>query len=158
IRQIVAEVNQATGGQTEIGGLDFSLTTLTVHLYNVTVHGTEPAGVPPLLHIDRLTVGIKILSAIHHKINLTELVIVRPVGFHSVDRSDKNQVPTSQPSQSKSNTNVFDLAVGHVGITDGQVNYNDQTIPVAVDLFNLDTDINFSSLTTRYSGSISYDT
>ena len=41
IREIVKQADQATGGRTEIGGLDFKLSTLTAHLYNITVRGTE---------------------------------------------------------------------------------------------------------------------
>ena len=41
IRQIVDRANLATGGKTEISGLDFDLKTLTAHLYNITLHGTE---------------------------------------------------------------------------------------------------------------------
>ena len=41
IREISKQADQATGGRTEIGGLDFKLSTLTAHLYNITVRGTE---------------------------------------------------------------------------------------------------------------------
>src|SRR5579871_860765 len=64
LRKISQEAETATGGKTQIGGLDFSLSTLTAHLYNITVHGTEGPDRPPLLHADKLTVGIKIVSAL----------------------------------------------------------------------------------------------
>src|SRR5689334_17636660 len=66
IAKIVEQVNLATGGKTEIGRLDFQLWRLTAHLYNITMHGTEGADQPPLLHADKLTIRLKIVSAIHH--------------------------------------------------------------------------------------------
>ncbi len=41
LHKIVEQADSATGGRTQIGSLDFSLSTLTAHLYNITVHGTE---------------------------------------------------------------------------------------------------------------------
>src|ERR1700688_3354118 len=62
LRKIVDQVDTATGGKAEIGGLDFNFSTLTAHLYNITVHGTEAPDQPPLLHADELTVRLKIVS------------------------------------------------------------------------------------------------
>jgi translocation and assembly module TamB len=157
IGKIVETANQSTGGRTEIGGLDFSLSTLTAHLYNITVRGTEPSDQPPLLHVDKLTVGLKIQSALRRKVNLSELLIDHPVVHMQVDRQGRNNLPQAPPSQSSSNTNVFDLAVGHTQLSNGEVNYNDKKTPMEADLYDLATDIHFNPLTKQYSGSISYD-
>ncbi|HET9304765.1 MAG TPA: translocation/assembly module TamB domain-containing protein [Candidatus Sulfotelmatobacter sp.] len=157
VHKIVEEADQATGGKTEIGGLDFKLSALTAHLYNITVRGTEGPGQPPLLHADKLTVTLKILSALHHKVELHELLIERPVVHVQVNREGKNNLPTAPPSQSSSHTSVFDLAVGHVQLTNGEVNYNDRKSPLQADLFDLQTDIHFASLAKRYDGNLSYD-
>src|ERR1700732_4997107 len=109
----------------EIGGLYFNLSTLTAHLYNITMRGTERSDQPPLLHADELTVRIKILSAFHQHVALRELLIVHPVIHLQVSREGKNNLPAAPPSQSSSKTSVFDLAVEHVQLTNGEVNYND---------------------------------
>jgi hypothetical protein len=63
IRTIVTDTNEATGGRAEIGKVDFQLSTLTAHLYNITLRGSRASpSQPPLLHIDKLTVGLKIQS------------------------------------------------------------------------------------------------
>src|SRR5437899_12210429 len=69
--KIEEQVNLATGGRAEIRALDFDLSTLTAHLYHITVHGTECPNQPPLLQFDKLTDGAKTLSS------LTRHVIVR---------------------------------------------------------------------------------
>jgi translocation and assembly module TamB len=156
IREIVKQADQATGGRTEIGGLDFKLSTLTAHLYNITVRGTEGPGQPPLLHADQLTVRAKIVSVIHHQISLRELLIDHPVVHVQVSPDGKNNLPTAPPSKSSSHTNIFDLAVGHVQLTNGEVDYNDRKTPLAADLYDLGTDIHYGSLPKRYDGALSY--
>ena len=157
IRKIVEQANQATGGHTQIGGLDFKLSTLTAHLYNVVIRGDEAPDAPPLLQLDKLTVALKIQSVLHRKINLSELLIDHPVVHLQVDSEGKTNIPKAPPSQSSSQTNVFELAVGHTALTRGEVNYNDRKTPLDADLYDLGTDITFEPFATRYRGSISYD-
>ena len=143
IRKIVEQANQATGGRTQIGGLDFKLSTLTAHLYNVVIRGDEAPDAPPLLQLDKLTVALKIQSVLHRKINLSELLIDHPVVHLQVDSEGKTNIPQAPPSQSSSQTNVFELAVGHTALTRGEVNYNDRKTPLDADLYDLGTDITF---------------
>ena len=49
------------------------------------------------------------------------------------------------------------LAVGHVALSQGEINYGDQKTPVDADLYDLGTDIRFEPPATRYRGSIWYD-
>ncbi len=157
IRKITEAAEQATGGKTEIRALDFSLSTLTAHLYGVTLHGSEPALRPPLLQVDKLTVSFRIQSILHRKISLSELVIEHPVAYLQVNRDGKSNVPQAPLSRTGSHTSVFDMAVRHVLLTNGEVDYNDQKTSIEADLFDLSTDIHFDSLASRYSGVVSYD-
>ena len=157
LRRIEEAANQATGGRTQIGSLDFSLSTLTAHLHNVVVRGTERPGDPPLLQVDELTVELKIQSVFRRKFSLSALLIEHPVMHFQVDRRGKNNLPQAPPSDSSSQTDIFDLAVGHFALNHGEVNYNDKKIPLNADLYDLKTDIRFDSLATRYRGTISYN-
>jgi translocation and assembly module TamB len=156
LRKITAQVAESTGARAEIGSLDFSLSTLTAHLNNITVHGSESTGAKPLLQVEELTVGVKVLSVLHRQINLAELSIRHPVVHIQVDRQGKTNIPQPRPSQSSSQTNVFDLAIGHFAITNGEVDYNDKKTPLDADVYDLQTDVAFTSLSTAYKGAISY--
>lgn len=157
VRTIAQDVNESTGARAEIGSLDFQLSTLTAHLYNITIHGNESAGQPPLLQVDKLTVRLKIQSILRRKITLTELLIEHPVAHVQINRDGKSNLPQSPNTQKSSNASVFDLAAGHVLLSDGAVTYNDKTIPVAADLYDLRTEIHFIPFESRYHGSLSYD-
>jgi len=157
MREIINQADQATGGHTQLQNFDFQLSTLTAHLYGIVVRGKEPADAPPLLAADSLTVKLKILSVLHHQINLRELLIDHPVANLQVNRKGETNFPEAPPSKSNSKTNVFELAVGHVGIMNGEVNYKDRKMLLDADLHNLTTDVSFDPPSTRYVGSISYD-
>ena len=101
INQIEQQAAAATGGKIKIGSLDFNLGTLTARLYDITLHGTEGPNQPPLLHADKLTVGVKILSALRRQASLSELVIEHPIVHLQVDRSGRNNLPAVPPSQNK---------------------------------------------------------
>jgi len=156
LRTIVQGVNEATGGRAEIRNLDFQLSKLTAHLYKITIYGNEPAERSPLLQVDKISVGLKVQSVWHHKVILSELLIDHPVVHVEVGRDGKNNIPSSPPQSGNSNTSVFDLAVRHVLLTNGEVNYQDQKTPIDADLYDLGTDIRFDPLMKRYNGSISY--
>ncbi len=158
MRKIIAEANEATGGHTEIGAMDFELSTLTAHLFDVIIRGNESPAAPPLFRVDKLTVGLKIQSALHRKVNLSELLIEHPVVHLEVNSAGRSNIPQPSPSQSSRPTTIFELAVGHVSLTHGEIDYADRKTPVDADLHDLGTNIIFEPSATRYRGSISYKT
>src|SRR5262249_35032916 len=157
LRKIIEQADRAIGGRTQIRALDFKLSTLTAHFYNIVIRGKESSQDPPLLQADKLTVTLKIDSILHRKITLRELLIEHPIVHLQVDRSGSSNLPQPPPSQSSSHTSVFDLAVGHAALRNGEVNYNDAKTPLDADFYNLGADISFDWLATRYRGTVSYD-
>src|SRR6266480_4919208 len=157
MRQIVEQADEATGGHTQMQGFDFKLSTLTAHLYGVVVRGKERPSDPPLVAVNELTVRLRILSVLHHKVNLRELLIDHPVAYLQVNAKGETNLPQAPPSKSNSHTNIFDLAVGHVGLSNGEVDYKDKKMPLDADLHHLATEVSFDSAATPYVGSISYD-
>lgn len=156
LHKLSDEVYAATGAKTQVQSFDFSLSGLTVTLYNITMRGTEPANAPSLLHTDKLTVRFKILSLLRHKVNLQEILIEHPVVNVNSDHSGKTNLPQIPARQGPSQTNVFDLAIGHVALSHGEVNYNDQSMPLEADLYELGTDVHFDPIAKAYRGQLSY--
>jgi len=157
ISKIEQEATVATGAKTKIGRLDFNSSMLTAQLYDITLRGNEGPDQPPLLHADKLTVGVKILSALRRQVSLSELLIERPIIHIQVDRSGKNNLPTAPPSQNTSYTSVFDLGIGHAAITGGEIDYNDKKSPLEANLYDFGTDIHFAPVIRRYDGTLSYN-
>lgn len=157
LRKIVEAADQSTGGHTQIRDLDFNLSTLTANLYGIVIRGNEPADAAPLLQVDKLTVGLNFHTLLHRKVTLSELAIEHPVVHLRIDRQSNSNLPLAPPSSSSSNTSVFDLAVGHTSVSKGEIDYNDRSMPLDANLFDLTADIRYESLAVRYRGTISYD-
>lgn len=154
LRKVEQLASQSTGGRVQVGSLDLQLTPLTVSLRNIVFRGTESASDPPLLQVDQLTVGISTRSLLHRKVNLSELLIQHPVVHVRVTPAGTNNIPQAPPSQSQ--TSVFDLAIAHFALADGEIVYNDKKTPLNVTLDDLRSEITFHSLRTAYAGFISY--
>jgi translocation and assembly module TamB len=157
LRRIVDQVNQSTGGRSQIRSLDFQLSTLTAHLYGIVIRGTEGQNAPPVLQIDKLTVGLTIKSIIHQQITLSELLVEHPAVNILVDRNGHSNIPQAPSGNSSSQVSIFDLAVAHAVLSNGEMNYNDRKTALDADLLNLRTDVSFEPSASRYRGSISYD-
>jgi len=157
LAEIVQQASESTGARVELQNFDLHLSTLTADIYGLTIHGTESAGEKPLLQIQKATVSLKIISILHRKVNLSELLVYDPLVNLTVNKDGRSNLPTPPPSNKKSSTNVFDLAVGHVLLTNGAIYARDQKIPVYANLFGLRTEIGFSQLAKQYSGTMGYD-
>src|SRR6516162_1952250 len=60
--RIIAEIERATGGRVELGRFSFRGTTLTAQISSLVLHGKEADGEPPLLQIESVALGLKIIS------------------------------------------------------------------------------------------------
>lgn len=158
IRKIVERADESTGGHTQIRALDFDLSTLTVNLCGVVIRGKEPSDAAPLFQVDKLTVGVNLHTLLHRRLTLSELRIEHPVVRLRIDRQGNSNLPQAPADSSSSHTNVFDLAVGHTLLSNGEIGYNDRSTSLDANLFDLSTDVRFDSLATLYRGAISYDT
>jgi len=157
LAKIVEKGNAATGGTVEIRGYDFHWTKLTAEAYGVIIHGLEKSNEKPLLQVDKLTLRLKILSILHQKVNLQEVLIEHPVVHLAVDNSGRSNIPSpNAPKRESTNVNIFDLAVGHVLLSNGEIYYNDRQLSLVADVYDLKTEIGYSLLTTSYDGSLSY--
>jgi len=158
VLSVVVEKGQAAiGGKLAVQNWDYQLRPLTVELYGVVLHGTEPPDARPLLAVDKITVGLEFGPLLHGAVKLSELLVDRPVVNVIEARNGENNIPQRPPSNSSSTTSVWDLAVQHVRLSQGEIYYNDRAQPLAADLHDLETQVYFDSSATRYAGSISYD-
>src|SRR5256712_3249191 len=157
LAKIVEKASASTGGKVEIRNYDFRWSTLTADAYGLVVHGNEPAGQRQLRQVDKLTVRLKILSVLRQKINLREILVEHPVAHLLVDKQGRTNIPQpTAPKQQSSSINVFDLAVGHALLNNGEIYYNDRESSMDADVYDLRTDVTFDYLATRYRGSLSY--
>jgi len=149
---------EATGGRVELGSYSVHLSPLTATVDRIIVHGTESPAARPLLQAEQLRLGLKIVSLLKQKIDLRDIEVTRPVVNLIVNQAGKTNIPSPKnPAQSSGSTNVWDLGIQHVLLTNGEIYYNSRKTPLAADLHDLNTRVDYALAAQRYEGSVSYD-
>lgn len=156
LAKVEQEASTTLGSSVKVQNFDFRLSTLTADLYGVTVQGAGNLSPKPLLYVEKLTVGLKIISLIHKEFNLSELLIVHPVINLLVNSKGISNLPHPSSSSNSSSTNVFQFAIWHTGLSRGEIYFNDKESKLDANIYDLRADVNFNRPQTRYAGSLSY--
>ncbi|HXW91445.1 MAG TPA: translocation/assembly module TamB domain-containing protein [Terriglobales bacterium] len=156
LAEIMAQGQAATGGTLEIKSWDFHVSPMVVDLDGITLHGTEGPGQKPLFQAEKLTVGVNARSLLGHKLHLTELLIEHPVVSVRVDQDGKSNLPTPPNNTRNSTTTVWDLAVAHTLLSQGEVYYNDKESRLKAELYDVGSEVRFDPTAMGYRGSLSY--
>lgn len=152
-RRVISALEKATGGRVELGELHTIPFRLRIDARNLTIHGREAADQVPYLHIDRLQAELKIISLLSTTIGLHSLVLEHPV-MHIVVYPDGS---TNQPSplggQSAGQGTVeqlFSLSVSHVEVQHGELQWDENRIPVDFDGRDVSLVLNYFFLRQQY--------
>ena len=157
LRTAQEKTSAALGARVEAQNyvLSWSGISPTVDLYKVVVYGAPPYSTPPLLQVDHIRIGVRIVSLLHEKWYLGDLTVNHPVVRVVVDAHGRNNLPQSK-SSGQSQTSVFDLAVRHALLDRGEVYYKDQKSVLNADLHDLTFQSAFDTARQAYSGKLSY--
>ncbi len=159
--RIVAGAEKATGGRVEIGTFRLDWSTLTAEMDNLVIHGTEPAGDPPLVAVKRVVVGFKIVSLMRRDFNVSRVSAENPRVFLLIQPDGGTNIP--QPRTPGNETfgpkTILDLRIGKFDIANGLVVSermgNRSVIPWNARGENLSAHVNFNSAGPKYDGEIS---
>jgi translocation and assembly module TamB len=149
------KVAESTGARLEVRDFHLALTTLSLDLYGITVQGSEPDSGSPLLRTAHINVGLKILSVVHSKWRLQDIVIDHPVLHVFVNKAGENNLPKTR-QQSSGNTNIFDLAIQELAIHQGEIYYNDAKSALDAELRDVSLNGGFENAQSRYYGELGY--
>src|SRR5258708_38030357 len=156
LAKIQQQASEATGAQVRIQNFALHLSTLGAEAYGISIRGSEPKSALPLVQADQLTVRLKIVSLLHKKVDLSEIVLRHPVANLLVRRDGTTNLPTPPKSNSDTSTNPFDLGIQHVLLERGEVYYNDVKTPLDAELHDLQLEIKSEFLGRGYDGNVSY--
>ena len=151
------KASESIGTQVQIQNFALHLSSLSLDLYGLTVHGANPYRDPPLLQVAHAEVGVRIVSVLHKKWYLDNFIVSSPVVKVFTDAHGVTNIPVIKSSgSSSSNTSLFDLGIRHAVLEHGAVYYNNRQSALSADLHNLDFRAGFNSLLQKYSGELSY--
>jgi translocation and assembly module TamB len=155
--KIISVAEQATGGRVEIGSFSYDWNQLTASVAPFVLHGTEPAGDPPLLRADRIHVGLKIISVFQKRVDLASLTIEKPQVRIVVTQDGRTNFPSPKIRSHRAKSFVqqlLDLRIRDLVLRDGFAEYNSRRIPLDVRAHNLDTNLRYEAAGPRYAGEV----
>jgi len=128
-KRLIAEIESATGGRTEIGSFHWRLLHLEAEADGVVIHGTEDPNEGPYAEIDRLRAQVSIFGLLSPRVSLRDLEIVRPQLHLIVYRDGSTNQPRprrpEKPGKSAIDT-LFDLKANHIAVEQGMLNLDDR--------------------------------
>jgi translocation and assembly module TamB len=152
---IQREASKSLGVQVQLQDFLLHYRTLSVDLYGLRAAGAAPYSNPPLLTVDHVNAGVRIVSILSRKWYLDNIEIDHPVAWITVDKNGVTNIPAPK-SSGKSNTDIFQLGIRHFHLSRGEVYYNSQPSALAADLHNVDFASSFNSALTKYTGELAY--
>lgn len=131
--KIVSAAEQATGGRVELGSFTYDWRTLDAAFSGFVVHGSEPAGAPPLFEAPSIRVGLRVVSLIERNVDIRFLEIDRPRIHLIVYPGGTTNFPRGAPSRTASDFvhQLFSLEVDRFLIKDGIAAVDARQFPFA---------------------------
>src|ERR1700733_4021510 len=128
-KRLIAQVETATGGRTEISSFHWRLLHLEAEARGVVIHGTEDSNEAPYAEIDRLRVQVSIFGFFTPHISLRDLEIVQP-RLHLIfyrDGSTNQPSPRTPQNSGKSGLDTFfDLRASQILVEQGMLDLDDR--------------------------------
>ena len=156
IRTAEAQASDSLSVRVQLQNFAVNFSDLSVDLYGVTIEGASPYSNPPLLEVDHVQTGVRIVSLLSRTWYLSSFQLDHPVVRVIVDAKGVSNIPTIKRSGQSGNTSVFDLGVRHAVLQHGEIYYNNKPAEVAADLHDLEVKASFNSLVKKYSGTVAY--
>ena len=153
-RRLVAEVERITGGRAEIGSFHVVPLHMQVEVRDITVHGSEPPGSAPLVHVDHLVARMKVVSFLRTEFGFSSVTLERPVVHIEISRDGTTNVPASRallpPAQANPIEPLFALSIDHLSIRQGELLWAGERIPLDFTILDSGLQMDYSYLRGRY--------
>ena len=133
-RIVIRQLEQSTGGRVELGSFHLHAWRLRVEMGDLTLHGLEPAGTPPLFHAAHVDLQIHILSFWSEQFVLDELLIDGPQVAVRFEKDGHSNLPTPKIQRTNQpwRETLFHLRIGRLVLRDGSATINDHGLPLAL--------------------------
>ena len=157
-RNIVQQIERATGGRVELANYSLDWHNLTAQIQGLVIHGKESSAEPPLLQVGSATLGMRIISVLEKKVDLASLRIERPLAYFVVYDDGSTNFPGPPARSDKLWTEeLLNLKIGSYEVMDGLIEYDGRRIPLHLKGDHLRARMNYDARTPSYSGDVSTD-
>jgi translocation and assembly module TamB len=155
-QRIIAEVEAATGGRVEIGNFSFKWETLVATISPLILHGTEAASETPLLRVESVSLGLRVISMLERRVDLASLRVDQPRLRIVIYSDGSNNLPVPRvPNRKNWAENLMDLVVRRYEVTRGVAEVDVRQAPLNFSGEDLRVQMTRDSSRTLYRGEIS---
>jgi len=157
-RRIVSAIEKATGGRVELSGYHTTPFRLQVEIRDLTVHGLEPPGAVPLVHIDRAIARIKVISLLETSFGFKLITLDHPVVHLLVNPDGSTNLPEPRIARSSHKTameQLFALSISRLRVRRGELLWGDKVVPFDFDVEDVSADMTYSFFRNRYESYLS---
>lgn len=157
---LVRSIETATGGRAEMGAFQFDWASMRAQADSLVLHGTEPAGKPPLFRAASIAVGLKIGSLMKRDIDIRSLDVEAPRIALIIDANGRTNLPQPKTHGQRGGimATVFKLAIGRFSVQHGEFQVESHSsVPFAAQGRNLQTVLGYDAAGPRYRGSIAIE-
>jgi translocation and assembly module TamB len=144
--RILAAAETSTGGRVQFGSFTYNWRTLSAEFTDFVIHGSEPAGAPPLFETRSLRISLRIVSLLRREIDVASVTAYRP-GIHLYIRPDGKL----NNDASRFLEQLLNLKVRHLEFKDGLVDVNAPEFPLTASAGHLTFSANYSARHGEYS-------
>ena len=160
-KEVVKVLEDATGGQVELGRISLNIWHLAIEADGLVIHGLEGPGEAPYLAADKILIRLKINTILSHTvgkgtqshIGLNYLRVEQPRVHLIITKDGKtNQPVPKHPSTSTEplQDTLLDLQAKEIELANGLAVVNDRAIPFDVAARDLNAQVHYLPLTDRY--------
>ena len=159
--RIVQEAQVATGGRVEIGSFRFNWESLTAEFDKLVIHGREASDQAPLLAIEKLSIGLRIISLMERQFDVASVKATQPRVHVIVDQDGRTNIPEPGRHSGKSvPETILDLKIGNYSLDDASFlaespGFKQERSGWSVKGENLAAKVNYSAAGPRYEGEFS---
>ncbi len=154
--RIVTEIEAATGGHVEVGNFSFKWETLTAKISPLVLHGIEPVSETPLLRVESVSVGLRVISMLERKVDLDSVSVDQPRLRIVIYPDGSNNLPAPPgPKSGKSwAENFVNLKVHRYSVTNGVADIDIRQVPLSFNGEDLRVQMTRDAAAARYRGNV----
>src|SRR5207302_7985373 len=112
------------------GSFAFDWTHLSATAGPIVLHGRESASEAPLVSIRSVTLGLRVISMLECKVDLSSLRLIQPVVHIAFYPDGSTNIPPHRETDWAQE--IFNIAVRRYEVDDGLVVYDDRKIPLSI--------------------------
>ena len=152
-RNVVAALEDVTGGRVEMASFHWNLSQLAFEARDLTIHGLEPAGQLPYVHVNRAFVRVHLISLLERRFDVQRLELQNPEVHLIVNPDGSTNAPEPKVKRATNKSAVqelFELSIGRADLRDGMLLVNERKLPLDFSANDIVAQMSYQSQSTMW--------